>query len=153
MSDNRENLKRKLQNKINEKKMKSGRGASIQHTQKLTTKEDIYNTTVSMINDCQLPQIKRLNVRQKFNALEKKYRNLKTQYVAIFRSVLNGELTMNNIGMLEMMLNMRETASYDEMNNFLAEKYKLDGDEESKPGDIDSSTAQKEFDKYVEKKD
>ena len=103
-----------------------------------------------MINDCALPMIKRMNVKQKYNVLEKKYRNLRTQYIAIFRSILNGELTMNNIGMLEMMLKHRETASYDQMNNFLAEKYKLEKDETPKTDIINEQKASKQFKDYLD---
>ena len=146
----REHLKNKLRAKINQRRMQSGRQPENDNTQKLTTKEEILGTAISMIQDCQLPYIKRLNVRQKFDVLEKKYRNLKMQYIPIFRSILNEELTMENIGMLEMMLNMRNTATDDQMNNFLAEKYKLDQNEASKTDNINTETAQQQFHDYLQ---
>lgn len=119
----------------------------------LRTNKDILEMTVSMIKDCQRPFIKRLNLRQKFDTLSRKYKPLKTKYIPIFRSVLNGELTMENIGMLEMMLGMRNSASHQEMNDFLAEKYKLDQDEASKKDTTTGKKAEKEFKDYVDKKD
>ena len=130
----RELLKQKLKAKIDQKRVEEGRRPIINNSQKLTTNEEILNNVVAMIHDCELPYIKRLNIRQKFDVLEKKYTKLRKQYIPIFRSVLNGELTMENIAMLEMMLKCRDSSSvsYDQMNNFLAERYKLDTDEESK---------------------
>ena len=147
----KQDLKNKLHSKINERRIQSGRQTVVNNNKKLTTNEEIYAVSKAMIMDCQLPYIKRLNIRQKYDVLSKKYKNLKNQYIPIFRSILNDELNMSNIGMLEMMLKVRNNASEDQMNNFLAEKYKLDGDEKSKNDDINSKTAEKEFKDYLKK--
>lgn len=152
MSDNdkRKELKEKLKNKIRAKQLASGRVKyQVDANRKLTEKEDIMNTTISMIKDSQLPYIKRLNLRQKYDILSKKYKNLKDQYMPIFRSVLNEEITMENIGMLEMLINMRNSASGEQMNNFLAEKYQLEKDEKSKDDNIKTETAQKQINEYI----
>ena len=142
--DRKEELRKKLRDKINQKRIQEGR-----QPQNVNSNDDILQTSINMIKDCQLPNIKRLNVRQKFNVLSKKYINLRDNYMPIFRSILNDELTMDNIGMLEMMLKMRNSASYDQMNNYLADKYKLDGDEASKRDDTEK--VEEEFKDYVEK--
>ena len=117
----------------------------------MNTNKEILDMTISMIKDCQRPFIKRLNLRQKYDTLSKKYKVLRQRYIAIFRSILNGELTMENIGMLEMMLGLRNSASQQQMNDFLANKYKLDGDEASKRDTTNKKNAEKEFKDFVDK--
>jgi viroplasmin and RNaseH domain-containing protein len=62
---------------------------------------------------------------------------------------------MDNIGMLEMMLEMKDKVEDDKMNNFLAEKYKLDKEQESKNDKINLENANKELQDYLknQKKD
>lgn len=119
----------------------------------LRTNKDIMDMTISMIKDCQRPFIKRLNIRQKFDTLSRKYKPLKAKHIPIFRSVLNGELTMENIGMLEMMLKMKNNTSHQQMNDFLADKYKLDNDEASKKDTTSGKRAEKELKKFIDKND
>ena len=68
----------------------------------------------------------------------------------IFRFILNGELTMENMGMLEMMVKARHTTQDQNMNDFLAEKYKLNDTEASKPDIIDKNNAEKQLKNYLE---
>lgn len=147
--DRKDELRKKLKAKINEKRLQEGRRPN--QSKNFSSNQNILETTKMMIQDCNRPMIKRLNIRQKYNILSKKYQLLKDRHIPIFRSVLNGELTMENIDMLEMMLNMKDSASYDQMNNFLAEKYKLDGDEPSKNDKINLEKANKEFKDYLDK--
>lgn len=144
--DRKEEMRKKLRAKLDKKNSESNN---------LNSNEEILENVKAMINDCQLPYIRRLNIRQKYNALEKKYKVLREKYIPIFRSILNEELTMDNIGMLEMMLEMKDKVEDDKMNNFLAEKYKLDKDQESKNDKINLENANKELQDYLknQKKD
>ena len=152
MDDKKKELEEKLKNKIRAKQLRSGRlKYKVDGNRQLISKEDIMNTTIAMIKDSQLPYIKRLNIREKYNVLSKKYKNLKDQYMPIFRSILNEEITMKNIGMLEMLINMRTTATHEQMNNFLSEKYKLEKDEKSKEDNIDKEIVQKQINDYIKK--
>lgn len=153
--NNKDKLREKLRKKINEKRIQTGRPPLVNiNNVDLDSNEAILEMSKQMIRDCELQYIKRLNVRQKYNIMEKKYKHLKNNYIPIFRSILNGEISMNNIGMLEMMLEMREkNVSYDDMNNFLAEKYMLDKDEESKDDKINCEEATKELKNYLDKKE
>lgn len=148
----REELRKKLRNKINEKRIQTGR-QPIHNPKTMTTEEDILNSAISMIKDCSLPYIKRLNTRQKYNVLEKKYELLRKKYMPIFRSILNEELTMENIGMLEMMLKIKDTVKDQDMNDFLAEKYKLNKNEASKKDLVNEKNVTKELKDYIDKKD
>jgi hypothetical protein len=144
--DRKEEMRKKLRAKLDKKNSESNN---------LNSNEEILENVKAMINDCQLPYIRRLNIRQKYNALEKKYKVLREKYIPIFRSILNEELTMDNIGMLEMMLEMKDKVEDDKMNNFLAEKYKLDKEQESKNDKINLENANKELQDYLknQKKD
>ena len=148
----REDLRKKLRAKINEKRIKEGRQTKINHKD-LISDGDILESAKAMIRDCQLPMIKRLNVRQRYNTLETKYSGLRKQYMPIFRSILNDEINMNNIDMLEWMLNKKTSATEQQMNDFLTNKYKLDKNENSKQDNIKLDKMDDEFKNYIKKND
>lgn len=146
----REELKKKLKAKINEKRVQEGRQTTINHKE-LISDSDILESAKSMIADCQLPMIKRLNVRQRYNILEKKYSGLRKRYMPIFRSILNDEINMNNVDMLEWLIQQKTSANDQQMNDFLTNKYKLGNNEKSKDDNIKLDKMDKEFKNYLDK--
>ena len=130
--DNREDLKNKLHKKVNEKRVK--RGVAPIH-QKIDSDEALVFAAKEMIKDCALPQMKRLKVVQRNKLMLKKYKALKEKNFALYLSIVHYDVTMDNIGMLEMMIKKKNSIKNNEismedadeqMKEMLYEKYKID---------------------------
>ena len=138
MDRNNEELKGKLQNKINEKRVKRG-VAPINN--KITNDEALVFAAKEMIKDCNLPQMRKLKPVQRSRMMLKKYQALKDKNYPLFLSIVHYDVTMANIGMLEMMIKKKNSIQNKEismekadeqMKELLYEKYKIDDKKEKK---------------------
>lgn len=141
----REELKKKLHSKINEKIIRRNPNAQlIKTTLDLNTNEGLIIAVKSMITDTELPYIKRIkNIVERSKVLERKYKPLKDKHLPIYMSIVSGDFTMENIGMFEMMLIKKDSIKNNDisfedaderMKEMLYEKYKID-DKPTQPPD------------------
>ena len=134
-SSNNTELKQKIKGKINEKRIQRGVTLSVSNNN-LNNDEILMVCVKSMMKDVQLPQIKKIKfLMEKSKILEKKYKPLRDKFEPIYMSILKEELTIDNIGMLEMMLKRRDSIQNkkisienadEQMKEYLYNLYKMD---------------------------
>lgn len=131
--DKNKDLKQKLRNKINEKRIQRGVAPSNIHN--INNDDDLMDIIKNMMRDVKLPYIQRLKIMERNKVMEKKYKILQTKHEPIYRSILEDEIDIKDIPTLEMMLSKRQAIKNNEisaedaderMKEQLYNKYKID---------------------------
>ena len=127
-------LKRKLQSKINEKRIKRG-VAPIQCD--VSSDEALIATVESLCHDIQLPQIRRItNILDKTKILEKKYKPFRDKYQRLYVDIIQGEFQLErDMPMFKQLLETRKSVNRKEttievadeqLKEILYNKHKID---------------------------
>lgn len=133
---NRDQLKEKLHAKMNQKRVKRG-AQPLFNT--LDSNESLIFAVESMVNDCQLPHIKKIkNIMDRSKILEQKYKVLRAKYEPLYMDILRGDFDLErDIPMLKMMLKEKDKIKNQEvtfenadeqMKEMLYNKCKIDDD-------------------------
>jgi len=135
MDKNQNNLKNKLRNKINGKRVQRGVAPVTQCD--VSSDESLILTVESLCHDVKLPQIKRIkNMLEKSKMLEKKYKPFRDKYQRLYIDIIQEEFVLErDMPMFKMLLQKRNSVKLqqttiedadEELKEMLYQKHKID---------------------------